>query len=153
MASSAPRFQWKCDPAGRVALVLSLYITDHLGYHDQDILYEGRFPTKVEIEGLFINTMPWFANYYNDNRNRRAEVIGFNGRMDPFGINDLMDRLGYMFYKKSVSDEHPMSLMQAKSGKLREVWLRLRPKVAERVITCRQISQEEAIAWGQKVQK
>lgn len=148
MPNHAPRFQWKRDPAGRVALVAALCLCHHLGLSDDVVCFGGRFLKKAQLEFLFTRTMPWFPGYYNAVRENRADLIGYHGRLEPFNTGDLYDRLAYMFHMSAISDEHPKSVEQARPGKLRETWVASAALVMQRIVEGKAIELEEALVWG-----
>jgi hypothetical protein len=147
VASNAPRYQWKKDPAGRVALITSLVIAQQLGFTDQKICLSKQLPPKQSMQADFLMLMPWFPQHYDNYRAARAAQIGFQGKMEPFSIGDLMDRFAYMFHNWGISDEHPLSTEQAKPGKLRTAYVQLFERITEHWHAGKEIAADDAASW------
>lgn len=94
--NKAPRFKW--PPAIRV---LIHRIAHHLDYTDDQMARLRDFPNSETLYTLFVKTVPWFPDIYDESQLEAAARKGYDGPLGLFsegkGPVKVYNRLLYLF--------------------------------------------------------
>lgn len=151
--NKAPRFDW--PDAVRVIIHR---IAHHLGYTDDQMFRLQQRPPSKDTYAIFVKTLPWFPEFYDDAQKVAAEAIGYpveklglfsNGK----GPTKVDNRLLYLFAKPKsgkqprqygIGPEHP----DHPHGNRRKTDLRCSVEVMRRLKMGLTISLEEVQRWS-----
>lgn len=156
--NTAPQFPWAASPLGRFARVFAHCVANHLGYTDDYMAKNHKFPSKYDFGYFFHKWIPWFEIHYNQTRRLIAQEKGYTGKLESFNGSDAENRVRYEFAKPGkkgqprqygVSVENYLSTTQQSSNGRMEVWTRCSEKIFERLQRAEPITQEEALEWGE----
>lgn len=155
----APAYPWVRLSVGRVAKVGALLVSYHLGADDQSMAFRRNIPKQEDLFPIFTHLFPWFEQHYNDTRAAAALHRNYTGPLEPFGPEDVRNRVIYQFTepgkkgedtverKYGISVEHPSHPNQSK--KIRVVYERVSVVILDRLTRRLQVSFDEADVWGQ----
>lgn len=156
----APKFPWSSSPIGRFARIAALCCVYRLGYDDERMAKLHQFPNMNDIYKLFCALLPWFPDYYDSLRAKKAKAKKYTGPLEPFGAAKVDNRVRYCFAKPGrknhdptsrvygISVEHPSSIYQREVGGRGEVFARVSLDIDRRLILGESFTQEEAEGFG-----
>lgn len=158
--NSAPKFPWSTSKIGRTARIAALLCAYRLGYTDDRMASLHELPPMNDLFKLFNTLFPWFEEHYNQLRKAKAIAKNYSGPLEPYGPEDVHNRVRYCFAKPGrkghdpkarlygISVEHPLSTAQNHPAGRHGVFARCSTTIERRITMGESISKEEAEFWG-----